>query len=795
MKKTIILLAAILTCNLLLEPSDCFAQHYTRMDSIPVKMNGSFLKMPWVGGHNYIQLSDIDMNFDGMKDLFVFDRTGHKVTCYINKGTPNTVDYVDSTSKYASKFPHLEDWALIRDYNCDGLPDIFTYATSVGGIKVWKNTSSGGNLQFTLQSTYLKSNYGSFITNLYVTRTDIPSIDDVDDDGDLDVVTMDYSATQLEFHMNKSKEKGYGCDSLIFALDQSGCWGNVREDLNNCNVYLNACRLMNPDTSGHIHPLIAPAREEEYPFPDEPNVFRQGLPAPAPKLHSGNCSVCLDMNGDKAKEILLGQISCCSMILLTNGGTPASANFIAKDTTFPSNNIQASLSLFPCGYFLDLNNDNKRDLVVCPNAPNISIDNESIWYYENTGTDSTPVFKRQTRSLFQQDMIDVGEGADPVFFDFDNDGLSDLLVSNYAMSYDSCSVSYRYGVWAFKNIGTATNPKFNLVTKDYDSLSVKLVDSVYNSTSHTWIIYPIPSKHLTFGDVDGDGDADMFIGDYDGHLHYFRNTAGAGNPANFILTTQNYPDDTSTPIDIGSYATPQLIDVGRDGDLDLIIGERSGNINYYENTGTTTAPVFSFITNTFGGVHTYPLVCCTGYSVPFMYDDAGSYRLIVGSEADRNFPATGWLWYYTNIDGNLGGKFTLVDSLYQNIWEGTRMTVNGKDINNDGRMDLAIGNYAGGVALYMGDTLSTAVSEVMQPSFDFSIYPNPSSGQFAVYSLQFTTGAHYNLEVYTVLGEIVFQKTIDSKQETINLNVRPGVYSCVAGTDKFSKTKKLVLIR
>ena len=92
-----------------------FAQSFSRVDTIPAKINGKWLKTPWVGGHNYVQLSDIDMNFDGINDLFVFDRAGHKVTTYINKGTTNTVDYVDATSTYASKFPHLEDWALLRD--------------------------------------------------------------------------------------------------------------------------------------------------------------------------------------------------------------------------------------------------------------------------------------------------------------------------------------------------------------------------------------------------------------------------------------------------------------------------------------------------------------------------------------------------------------------------------------------------------------------------------------------------------------------------------------------------------
>ncbi|MBI4930542.1 MAG: T9SS type A sorting domain-containing protein [Bacteroidetes bacterium] len=767
-----------------------FAQSYIRTDTIPVKENGNWLKFPWVGGHNYVQLSAIDMNFDGIKDLFVFDRTGHKTTAYINGGTPNTVDYYDSTAKYASKFPHLEDWVLIRDYNCDGLPDIFTYAITIGGIKVWRNTSTAGNLQFTLQTNYIQSDYTPTVTtdpltNLFVSRVDIPTIDDVDGDGDLDVLTFDFANTFLEYHINRSQEKGYACDSLIFQLDTNGCWGNFTEDLSGCGVNLISCRIGNssPTPTSDARNLRLSIGEGESTSNSSPNGGgREGA------LHAGNCSLCIDLDADGDKEILLGQLSCCNFVMLTNGGTPASANMIAKDTTFPSYNIPASLTAFPCGYFVDVNNDNKRDLIVCPNAPNISIDKASLWYYENTGTDSAPIFSRKKRSFLQEDMIDAGEGADPVFFDFDNDGLTDLLISNYTMVTDSCPDTYSYNVHAYKNIGTASAPKFDLVNTDYANLSAQLPN--------------VSGKHLTFGDLDNDGDADMFIGEYGGYIDYFTNTGGAG-PAIFTLTTQYYQNNLGNPIDVGDYATPQLIDADRDGDLDLIIGEQWGNLNYYKNIGTPTAASFSLATTSFGGVDVLK-ACCTGYSVPFMYDSAGSYRLIVGSEANRNYPPQGWLWQYKNIDGNLAGNFTRVDSMYQNIWEGKRMTVNGKDMTGDGMLDLVVGNFCGGVAFYMGDTNATGIQELNnETSFDFSIYPNPTSGKIEVRSKM--SGVR-RLEIYNVFGELVYSLNPVGNnsngvnppftQSLIDLSEAPnGIYFCKISGEKFFKTKKLIVLK
>ncbi|MEZ5148263.1 MAG: hypothetical protein R2759_14665 [Bacteroidales bacterium] len=62
----------------------------------------------------------------------------------------------------------------------------------------------------------------------------------------------------------------------------------------------------------------------------------------------------------------------------------------------------------------------------------------------------------------------------------------------------------------------------------------------------------------------------MITGDEDGLLHYFRNDAAAGEPADFKLTQPNFKG-----IDVGQSAKPQIIDINRaDGKPDLLVGER-----------------------------------------------------------------------------------------------------------------------------------------------------------------------------------------------------------------------------
>ena len=103
---------------------------FFRYDSVEVYEGSQQLLFPWAGGMNFCQFSSIDLDLDGTEDLFVFDRSGNKILTFLNNGTANQVDY-SLAPQYVSQFPPLHDWAILRDYNCDGKMDIFTDRKSV----------------------------------------------------------------------------------------------------------------------------------------------------------------------------------------------------------------------------------------------------------------------------------------------------------------------------------------------------------------------------------------------------------------------------------------------------------------------------------------------------------------------------------------------------------------------------------------------------------------------------------------------------------------------------------------
>ena len=748
--------------------------NFYRFDSIPVNINGNNVSYPWAGGLNFIQASDIDLNGDGLKDLFIFDRSGNKIHTFINNGIPGVTSYTYAP-QYETIFPILHDWALLRDFDGDGKEDIFTSVG--GGIAVYKNTTPvGGLLQFTMFDTLLHSNYNpdsppnspcglNAPCNLYVSSVDIPAIGDIDGDGDLDIITFTITGNCLEYHQNQSMDLYGNADSLKFRMRNRN-WGFASESAFS-NVFL-------------LHDTT----------PCGPNVLNPQMPVqnndPDPhrsaQRHSGNCELCLDLNGDGVQDMVVGNVLFNDLNGLINGGTPLHSDFISSDLTFPFHNggsDSINMSIFPCAYYLDVNNDGAKDLIISPNWASYGAEDfNSLKYFKNTGTTSFPSFQLQQNNFLQDNMIDVGEGAFPVFFDYDNDNLLDLFIGNYGYFQPH---GYTTSIAQFHNIGTATQPKFQLITRDYDSLSTLHINNL------------VP----TFGDMDGDGDKDMMVGTKGGKIYYFENTAATGTPAqfNFGINPPPLRNTLNHAIDVGDFAAPQLVDMDGDNKLDLVIGSRSGKLMYLRNTTATgaTIPTFDSVTNFFGHLTTTEPLFSVGYSYPCVFKDGGITKMLVGEE-------TGSLRLFDNIDGNLNGTFHLIDSTFLGINQGSCTAPCLADINNDGYKDMILGNYAGGVTFYKGAESHTAVPDLgNKPTWNFNLFPNPANNNITIRISNDYYGS-YKIELFNTIGQSISSEKITANSIILNsMNYNAGVYICkvsqlnLDGTVKSSQIKKLII--
>ncbi len=722
--------------------------------SIPVERNGNILDLAFAGGLNFVQISPIDLNGDGIKDLFLFDRSGNTVTTLLNDGTGGPMAY-HVTRAYDQVWPlrDLKGWALLRDYNCDGKEDIFTYSSA--GFAVYRNTSVNGTLSFELVTPQVNSDYistggASVVTNLFVSQEDVPAITDIDGDGDLDVITFSLLGTYVEYHKNLSMETYGSCDSLKFEV-RNRCWGFFSENFSTNSVTLDApCQfnVPNPEIGGDTE---AVASEKA-------------------AAHSGSTITALDLDGDGVMELLLGDIGFNNIVALYNGGTVDLAHIASEDTLFPIYNTPVDLALYPATYHLDIDGDGIRDLVVSPNSQSLAENAKSMWYYRNIGTDAIPQFNLQQKDLFQDRMLDLGEGAQPVLFDHNGDGLMDILVSN--SGYYRSNGPYLSQIALLQNIGTATAPAFELVTDDYMGLStLGLGQSMYPA----------------FGDLDGDGDQDMLIGDLQGRLHSFRNIA-TGPVAQFVLETPNMPDATGQPLDVGQYATPQLVDLDGDGLLDLIIGERNGNLNHYRNTGSSAAPVWTLVTEALGGVNTTEYWNITGYSVPTLFTNAaGERELISGSES-------GWLYHYGDIDNNLSGTWTLLDSTFLDLRDGIRTSVSLYDFTGDGVLDMVLGNYRGGLTFWRSDDITGVNDRVANSERSFGMQPNPATEHVELILPEQPTSAA-TWTVRNSLGQQVLSQPATSARTNLYVgDLAEGVYLVRLEGSTSSTTQRLIVM-
>ena len=332
----------------------------------------------------------------------------------------------------------------------------------------------------------------------------------------------------------------------------------------------------------------------------------------------------------------------------------------------------------PSVAFADLNGDGKPDLIVA--------DPTGIFrFYPNSGTPTAPRFTtgeiipffvsttfRPREHEWTNNVASDGWRFCPRFAlaDWRRSGVLDFLIGNYfgevlfipnagsarqpvfrqPSTIESARIptSEKKSYWANLLAPVAAdwngNGKLDLITGEgtYSADSIHLIENTgagslpkFTDEKRTTIAYGDGREHLipTVADYDGDGNLDLIVADRSGEVGVYLNPGKGKNTELKRVSTISFGGSSKLP----GLVSPCAADFNGDGLFDLIIGEPNGHIAVALNTGTKGQPSFGPLQDIKGvdklGRNVKPPQGWTTSTFP-MYGNALAYFSVVDATDD-----------------------------------------------------------------------------------------------------------------------------------------------------------------
>jgi hypothetical protein len=497
-----------------------------RISAVPVADSaGRPHALPFLGGLERPRPQLVDIDADGDLDLFVQEFT-NRLTFFErtdSAGAPRWTWRTDTWERLA-----IGDWSRFIDLDGDGDQDILA-ESPYSFIRWYRNDGTRQRARFTLAADTLYDVSGAPI---FADRQNIPQLADLDCNGRIDLMLgrVDGTITRFELRGIEGSAPRFG-----FITDR-----------------FEGIQILGGDaTPGGPPPMAIP-----------------GAGTIAPSLHGANTMALVDLDRDADLDILWGDFFEPGLLWIRNDGGCSAPSMREPPIPFPAGNpVRTSGYNAPAPGDLDADGDLDFLVGVLGGAYNPTrTSRDNLYLLEQVSRGSYEV--RTTRFL---DGLDIGSESSPALFDLDGDGDLDMLVGNKIEPEGELA-----GLYLLENVGSAAAPAFRLRAR----LPVE------------------PAYHYApaLGDLDGDGDGDLVLGTWRDALLYYRND-GTRTAPRFVLA-----DSMLAQLTRGSHASPTLGDLDGDGDLDLLVGEASGAVNEFRNEGSRSAPRFTLVTDEWEGL-------------------------------------------------------------------------------------------------------------------------------------------------------------------------------------------------